>query len=214
VKAQPAMRRRIGIGFVAVVATLLTSACAAGQKAQTANETPAIDGAGTSVGTIQLRDVAIKSPSSGPAYPAGAAAEVQLVVVNTGTTDDTLVGLSTPAAAASTLFATSSDAQLALSPSPSPSPSTTSTTPSGAPSVNPGLSSLSVPAGRRIPVGISTTDKVLVLTGITKTLYAGTMVQISFSFSKAGTITLAVPVQLTDSASLTPLTIPAGTPTE
>ena len=206
-KAQPAMRRRIGIGFVAVVATLLTSACAAGQKAQTANETPAIDGAGTSVGTIQLRDVAIKSPSSGPAYPAGAAAEVQLVVVNTGTTDDTLVGLSTPAAAASTLFATSSDAQLALSPSPS-------TTPSGAPSVNPGLSSLSVPAGQRIPVGISTADKVLVLTGITKTLYAGTMVQISFSFSKAGTITLAVPVQLTDSASLTPLTIPAGTPTE
>ncbi len=128
-------------------------------------------------------------------------------MVNTGTTDDTLVGLSTPAAAASTLFATSSDAQLALSPSPS-------TTPSGAPSVNPGLSSLSVPAGQRIPVGISTADKVLVLTGITKTLYAGTMVQISFSFSKAGTITLAVPVQLTDSASLTPLTIPAGTPTE
>ncbi|MDP9092464.1 MAG: hypothetical protein M3N95_05835, partial [Actinomycetota bacterium] len=66
-KAQPAMRRHFGIGLLAVCAALLTS-CAAGQRAQTAEVSPAIDGAAAKVGTLELHEVAIKAPS-GNSYP-------------------------------------------------------------------------------------------------------------------------------------------------
>ena len=105
-KAQPAMRRRFGNGIIAVLAALLTSllmsSCAAGQKAQTAEETPAIDGANAKIGSIELHEVAIKAPS-GASYAKGATAEVQLAIVNTGSADDTLIGVSTGAATSTAL---------------------------------------------------------------------------------------------------------------
>ena len=121
--AAPAIKRRIAIGLVAVCATLLTSACATGQQAATSHVVPAIDATSGTVGDLQLQAVAIKPPPDGPSYAAGAAAELQLVIVNTGHTADTLQKVSSPAASGSQVFATPKEASAAASPSPSGTPS-------------------------------------------------------------------------------------------
>ncbi|PZS14337.1 MAG: hypothetical protein DLM57_14720, partial [Pseudonocardiales bacterium] len=114
--AQPAIKRRIGLGFVAVCVALLISGCATGQHAQTANEVPAIDGTNGGIGTIQLHAVAIKPAPGASSYRSGDAAELQLVVVNTGHASDTLQGVSSPAASAFRVFASSAEASAAVSP--------------------------------------------------------------------------------------------------
>ncbi len=56
-------------------------------------------------------------------------------------------------------------------------------------------------------LGLTPTDDVLVLTGLSATLFPGTTLAITFRFATAGTITLQVPVMLTTSA-ITPLSVP------
>ncbi len=222
-KARPTGRRRIGIGLVAVIAALLTASCAAGEKAQTANESPAIDGGAATVGAIQLHEVSILAPS-GPSYPAGGSAQVALVIVNTGTADDTLVGVSTSAGTASALYAAGTDPTAVLtasgsspttpagstastgSPSSSSTPSNSSTpsssaTATPAPGTPAAITSLVVPAGQHVGININTGDPVLVLTGLTGALFPATQVQMTFDFTTAGRITLTVPVQLTSPPS-------------
>lgn len=124
---RPAGKRSIAIGLVAVCATLLTSACAAGQHAQSANVVPAIDATSGSIGTILLRNVAIKPPPDGPSYAANAPAQLQFVIVNVGRGPDTLTGVTSPAASGFQVFATQAEAQAAASPSAAPaSPSDSS----------------------------------------------------------------------------------------
>ena len=199
--AQPAIRRRIGVGLVGVLATLLSSACATGQQAQTAHEVPAIDATSGSVGSIQLHEVAIKPPS-GPAYAAGDSAELQLVVVNTGHVADTLQSVSTPAASVSQAFASPADASAAASPHAGPSASASS---SAAPLSAP---SLAIAGGQALSLGVTGTDAVLLLLALTKTLFTGTTVPITFTFAKAGPVTLTVPVQISDNASPPGISIP------
>lgn len=195
--AQPAIKRRIGVGLLALCATLLTSACAAGQLAQTANEVPAIDGTSGGVGALQLHAVAIKSPAGATAYSAGDAAELQLVIVNTGHNDDTLASVSTPAASAFHVFASAAEASAANSPSASSSASASG---SASSSATASAVSLVVPAGRTLSLGVVETDPVLLLR-LSKTLFPGPSVAITFTFAKAGAVTIAVPVQLSANSS-------------
>ena len=206
--------KRIGIGLVAVCATLLTSACAAGQRAATANVVAAIDATNGTVGNLQLHDVAIKAPPDGPSYAAGAPAELQLVIVNTGTTADTLQSVSSPAASGYQVFATAAEATAATSPSagaatsPSPTP-----TPSGSTSASSSASasasssaapsppvSLQIPAGQPLALSVTGTQPVLLIK-LAKALFPGTTVQVTFTFASAGTVTLTVPVQITEGAT-------------
>jgi len=216
--------RRLGIGLAAVCATLLSS-CATGQQAQTAHEVPAIDATSGSVGSIQLHDVAIKAPATGSAYRSGDAAQLQLVIVNVGHDTDTLQSITSPAAAGYAVFASAAEASAAASPSPSSttpggsaasgspapgSPAPGSGSASGSASGSPPASgstsggaapvSLDVLAGHSLPLGVTDTAAVLLLR-ITKTLFTGTPVQITFTFAKAGSVTLTVPVQLTTNTS-------------
>jgi copper(I)-binding protein len=237
VKAQLAMRRRFGIGFVAVLAALLTASCAAGQNAQTSEVTAAVDGSAAKVGSIELHEVAVVAPN-GNSYAKGASAQVALVIVNTGSTDDTLVGVSSPTATSSALYANSAAADAATSSataaasntaspgassgssasSSAPSPGVTSsgstagsTSASAPPSTSPApssLSSLAIPAGERASLGINGTDPVLLLVGLTQPLYGANQVTMTFDFRSAGPVTFTVPVQLTDISTLTPLVIP------
>jgi copper(I)-binding protein len=194
VNAQPAIKRRIGIGLVAVLATLLSSACATGQQAQTAHEVPAIDATSGSVGTIALHAVAIKTPP-GPAYGPGDVAQIQLVLVNTGHDTDTLQNVSTPTASGFQVFANATGASPPAGESGSASGSAASS--AGRPSTPP---SLDVAAGQTLSLGITDTDLVLVLR-LTKTLFPGTSVPITFTFAKAGSVTLTVPTQISSGAS-------------
>jgi copper(I)-binding protein len=233
--AQPATKRRIGIGLVAVCAMLLTSACAAGQQAQTAEVVPAVDATSGSIGDLQLADVAIKPPD-GPSYRSGDAAGLQFVVANNGHAADTLQSVSSPAASGYQVFATAAEASAAASPSdsatPSPSdsgtPSTsTSGTPSGSTSASTSTSasgsasesgstspsgsasasasssaapsapiSLQVPPDQALALSVNDADPVLLLR-LSKALFPGTTVPITFTFANSGSVTLQVPVQIT-----------------
>lgn len=216
--AQPAVTRRLGIGLVVVCATLLSAACSAGEHAQTANEVPAVDATSGNVGSLALRGVAIKPPPNGVSYANGAVAELQLAVINTGRTGDTLTTVSSPAASNIRLFATEADASAAATtPTPSSSPTdsssasasgsgTASTTgsASSSPSTTPSTAassaaskppSLAIPAGQVLSLGVTGRDAILDLV-LTKALFPGPSVPITFTFANAGSITLHVPVQL------------------
>lgn len=222
--AAPATKRRIGIGLVAVCATLLTSACATGQQAQTAEVVPAVDATSGTIGDLQLADVAIKPPD-GPSYHSGDAGALQLVVVNNGHAPDTLQSVTSPAASGYQVFATAAEASAAASPSPS---DTASTSPSGTPSGSTSASasgsasgsssasastsssasasssaatpsapiSLQVPAGQALALSVNGADPVLLIR-LSKALFPGTTVPVTFTFANAGSVTLDVPVQIT-----------------
>jgi copper(I)-binding protein len=211
-------RRRIGIGLVAVCATLLSSSCATGQQAQTANEVPAVDATSGGVGAIQLHDVALASPPDGKSYRAGDDAELQLVIVNDGRSTDSLLSVSTPAASSYRVFASAAQASAAASPgastsssaapSPSAAPSSSaasspSTAPASSAAAPPAPAPLGVAAGQARAFGVVAADPVLVV-HLTRTLFPGPSVPITFTFANAGSVTLPVPVQIT------PYTGPAG----
>jgi copper(I)-binding protein len=226
VNAQPAVTRRLGIGFAVVCATLLSAACSAGQHAQTANEVPAIDGTSGNLGSLSLRAVAIKPPPNGVSYAKGTVAELQLAVINTGTTGDTLTSVSSPATSNIRLFATEADASAAAStPTPTSSPSTSSSatesasgtgsasgsgtatttgSASSSPSATPSTASTSAaskPPSLAIPAGqvlsLGVTSRDAILDlVVNKVLFPGPSVPITFTFANAGSITLHVPVQL------------------
>jgi copper(I)-binding protein len=73
------------------------------------------------------------------------------------------------------------------------------------------LTSLDVPAEASVQIGISGQNIVFQLTGLTKALFPGTSVPITFSFAKAGSVTVQVPVQLTTLPSGSGEVIPSDT---
>lgn len=172
-------RRRVGtrgaIG-IAVAATLMTSACAAGQLAQTSNQRSSIDGVNASVGHMDLRALALQAPGGAPFYPVGSTVAFKVVIVNSGHTDDQLVGIKTSVAKDWTSSGGSSTKRV------------------------------TVPAGNRVGYGVPSSKRNLALLSTTQTLYPSATVPITFTFAKAGSIRVAVPVQLRpdagDNASL------------
>lgn len=213
--AQSATKCRTGIGLVAVCVALLISGCAAGQRAQTAIEKPAIDGTSGAVGSIQLEAVAIKSAPGAPSYQPGDAAELQVVLVNTGHAADTLQGVSSPAVSDFRAFATSADASAAISPPASSSVASSSraaSTPASSTSASSAIPphapvSLVVPAGQSLSLGVLGTDAVL-LVHLTRALFSGMSVPITFTFANAGSVTLVVPIRITDRTSPAGVTVP------
>lgn len=177
--------RRIGIGLVLACVVVLGAGCAAGQQAETAHESPAMDAAvGTDVGALALRAVAIQAPLIGTSYPKGAAAPLTAVFVNTGTTPETLTGVSTTAATGWRVYP-SQAAFLAGSAAATATGATPSTS-----------THVIIPAGTRVGFGVPNTTRVLSLTGLTDTLFTAQTVQITFTFANAGSTTVFVPVQL------------------
>lgn len=243
--ARPVLARRMAAAFIAIAALATTSACAAGQHAQTAEESPTVDGTAGIIGALHLNEVAIKAPTGAPSYPAGSAVQVQAAIVNTGTGTDQLVGVSATGASGSALYASMTDAAAVLTPSASgsptdsssasssasspvsssassPAPTATSATASGSPTASgsasastsaagAALNSLDLPPGELTGLGLTDTDKVLVLTGLSAALFPGTTVAITFRFAGAGSITLQVPVELTAGASTTMIVPPLPT---
>jgi copper(I)-binding protein len=217
VREEPVNRRRFGVGVAVILTVLLTAACAQGKQAQTAHESPAIDGINSDIGSIALRNIFLATPTSGPSYAAGAAVELSLVIVNTGSSDDNLISITTPAASAVSIFGNVSDAAPALSATAGATDSSaasTATASASASSSPPTASAVPFPvavaAGQRASFGITDADKVLVLSGLLKQLYPANQIPITFTFQNAGTATLMVPVQLSTRTS-SPLVIPSVT---
>lgn len=234
--AEPVTARRLGLG-VLIAATLFTSACAAGQQAQTADQKPTLDGTEASVGDLKLRGLVIEAPKSATSYAAGSNVPVKLVLVNTGQRSDTLTSITSSAIAGWGSYASAADAaavQAAASSSAAPppaSPSTPSPASSSAsaaktrpaktnpaktspaqlsPATSPSSSavlpspqrSITVPAGSRVSWGVPDSKTALLLLGLTKRGYPGTAVTLKFTFQRAGSVTVLVPIALTDGEQL------------
>lgn len=203
--------RRVGLGLVvtAVGVALLTSGCAAGQRAHTAEELPTIPGANADLGSIHLRSALIEPPSGTTAFfPKGSDLSVKLVIVNSGATADTLTGssITSPAFTSWGSYASTADAAAVVSAAAQPSGSSASAAalPSPAPQIT-------IPAGGRVYWGTPESTAALLFSGTTQDLHPGTTIPVTFTFANAGTVTVAVPIAL----SLTPNTsvIPAPSTT-
>lgn len=234
--AKPVTVRRIGLGLVAAAA-LLTSGCAAGQQAATANESATLDGVNKTLGNIALRGLAIAPPPAG-GYPVGSNPLVKLVIVNTGTDADALTEISTPVATTWAAYRTVAEAGRVLadaassataSESPSAPVSDTASAASGSPSGSSSTSgsrsaapSSTAPAppnrlpliplapGRRVSWGVPEATGAMILLDTTRILHPGTTIRVTFTFRRAGTITVPVPIQLTSSPNFSFIPSPSG----
>jgi copper(I)-binding protein len=199
-------------------AVVLLAGCAAGQRAQTAIETPVLDGVGANVGSIDLRALTIANPASG-SYPSGGTATLQLYIVNNGAADQ-LVSVSSPSAKSAKLFlsttdefplptptatgaktstsATGTNTSAAASSSTAPTTSAAPTTSSPAPSTSASTAPvmIAIPAGETTIVGVVTTQPQITLSGLTTALYPAMSIPITFTFANAGSVTVMVSVHL------------------
>ena len=264
-------RRTAAFGAIAVTAALLTSACAAGRVAQTANQRPSIAGVNAQVGTMAIRDLSIEAPPQGTFYPAGSALRLTGVFVNNGTSSDLLtditassvtgwgayssitagdqvVAAASASAAGTTPSAASSPAGVPVTgsaptsassiPSSTTSPDETSSgaapssdssspsdsssadasssdsaTPSAAPttaSLPQAAQTVRVANGSRTVYGTPTATGALLLLGTKSRLYPGTTVTLTLTFARAGTVSVAVPIQITTDPTQAVVEAPSG----
>ncbi|MCW2524889.1 MAG: hypothetical protein JWO63_3224 [Frankiales bacterium] len=215
--------RRTGVGIAAAVtAVVLLAGCATGKDAQTAEETPVVDGVTVTSGTLGIRAAAIQAPQSGTSYQVGEDAPLTLTLINNGTANDTLTGVTatsvspsvftglagppatttaTPAAPSAT--AGSGSATAGSTPSTSASASASD---SGSPSVSVTPSQpIPVPSDSAVMVGVGTAGPSIVLTDLTAQLWtAQSVANVVFTFASGATITATLPVQLTNGAGPAP----------
>jgi periplasmic copper chaperone A len=200
--------RRVGLGLAVGIA-LLTSACAAGQRAHTAEELPTIAGANADLGTIHLRSALIDAPTgTTPFFHKGSDLTVKLVIVNSGTKPDKLVSITSPAVTSWGSYATTSDAEAvvsAASASPQPSGSATASAPLPTPARK-----ITIGPGQRVGWGTPESPAALLFSGTKQELHPGTTVPVTFTFQNAGTITVEVPIALTANANSSVIPAPSS----
>lgn len=155
------------IAAVPLVLLPLVAACSAGSNAETLQEKTVQNGVSATVGTVSIRDAYVVGPATG-------SAPLYLTLFNSGASSDTLTAVSTPAAASVTLGGDGGSSASAGS---------------GSAAVD-----LQIPAGRAA-VTLESAARSLLLTGLTAPLALGQDVSVTFTFSKAGSITLNVPVE-------------------
>jgi copper(I)-binding protein len=160
---------------LAVGAALLVSACAAGKQAQTVQETPVNDANDANVGTIAIRAVAVKAPTDN-FYAKGSSAQMQVVFVNVGSKPDTLTSITSPAFTSWSSVSTNVSQQL---------------------SASQGTQRVTVPPGQRVSYGVPDAHAVLKVSGIKEDLWPGSAIKVTFTFQRAGSKLVIVPVQLT-----------------
>jgi len=237
VSAKPSTVRRIGVGLVLAGAALVSAGCAAGQHAATADEQSTMDGVNGDVGKIALRGVAIVAPTGTPAYAPGSDVALKIVIINNSGAADSLVDIKTSLASGWANFSTAADAQAVIdadqagaeatstaasssaasssssaSTSPSSSPSSSSSSPA-APPLPIGTQSVDLPPGVNVGFGTPTSTGAILIEGLTATVYPAQTITITFTFKTAGSVTLQVPVQITDGAhgaTVPPLSSSAG----
>ncbi|WP_156819516.1 copper chaperone PCu(A)C [Pseudonocardia sp. HH130630-07] len=162
------LRTLAGVAGAVTLSGLLLSGCGAGQVSQTAQQVAATNGLNASVGQVDLRDVQIGYPAT-PASPAalyarGSAAPVRATLVNTGAVADRLVSASSPAATSVRV--------------------TDGVLPKDVALVSTGGNALQPTASRPTEI---------VLEGLTQPVAAGAVVPMTFTFERAGAITVDVP---------------------
>lgn len=217
-KQSPSRRGPIGRAGAVVLGTalsaLLVAGCAAGQDAQTVNQRPPIDGASAAAGSIAVRAAGLASPE-GTFYAKGDPAQLEMVLVNTGTSDDTLTSVTSPAAGGAQ-FGTAGPAE-GTSGSPSSSDSSSSdgsASVSSSSSSSAGISTpIPLPRGGSVMIGYGNGPSVT-LTGLTQPLYPAQAVPVTLTFGSGASVTLTVAVKLASSVPSAPVVSDATAPTD
>jgi hypothetical protein len=224
VNAEPVAERRRRVGGkrgmraigVAVAAVLLTSACAAGQRAQTAEQKASIDGVDTSVGEMQLLALALQPPSEAPYYAPGSDPAFRLVLVNTGTRTDTLTAITSSDATGWASYSNAADAyavQVAdLAAAKAKSSSSAPAGGSSAAAKPKGSQSVPIPPGSRVSYGVPEGKGELLLLQVKTKLYPATSIKLTFTFARAGSVSVFVPVQLSNSPGTAVVPAPSTSP--
>jgi copper(I)-binding protein len=192
--------RRFGTGLtIALAGTALLTGCAAGQHAATVEKVTMADGVNADKGTIGIRDAAVAAPSDS-SYPAGTDAPLQLVVVNNGSSDDQLTGISTPGAGSVVLSPGGGLSASAIPTNPSATPSSSSSSSSAPAQSNP----IPVPAGASVRIGYDSSGPSAILTGLTTAFFPAQSIPVTFTFASGTEISVTLAVKLTTGANKAP----------
>ena len=184
------MNRALRAATVGVLlfSPLVISACSAGQVNQTSTQLRDKVGPEVRVGDLTLRGIQLAYPTNG-SYAPGDDAELQMSMVNSGSEDDALVGIKgtgfaevrVTGAASGTVVASPS---AGATTTPPPAPATTS---GGARAVD-----ITIPANSSVFLGENAPTITLVALG--QPLTPAQTLDMTFTFRKAGNVTVAVPV--------------------
>ncbi|UZJ24403.1 copper chaperone PCu(A)C [Rhodococcus antarcticus] len=213
-RSAPRRTSRVLLGAVAAgAAAVLLTACGAGQTGTIGGQVAAVNGAQGLVGKVAVRNVTLQYPTGGQDhYSVGEDAPLLFTLVNSGITADELVSISTPAAGdvslsgataipgGTTLVSAAVEASSGSSSTvvPTNSGSSTPSTSAGSPSAT--RTSVPSPSGGSGKPGITVGVVAAELTGLTQDVRPGLTIQVTFTFAKAGPVTLPVPVGAPDGA--------------
>ncbi|MEO6702700.1 MAG: hypothetical protein ABI140_10520 [Jatrophihabitantaceae bacterium] len=207
--------RRFGAVLAATAAgAVLVAGCATGQDVQTVGQRPPIDGASASAGNIEVRAAGVLSPDSGASYIKGGTALLQLVLINTGASDDTLTSVSTPAASSALVSDAGLPATVAAATSSAASSASASASSSNSASTPPTNEPIKLPAGQSIQVGFSVVGPNISLNGLTAALYPAQTVPITFGFASGASVSIDMSVKLAGQAPSAPVISEATQPAE
>jgi copper(I)-binding protein len=159
---------------VLLLSPIALSACSAGQVTQTATQERDKTGAQAQVGDISIRGAKLASIGTG-GYETGDDAELQVALVNGGSSADTLVSVEGDGFSSAEIANTASRI----------SSSTGSTAPTDR---------IEIPAGSSVFVGQDTSDYTITLSGLDESVNTGQYLKVTFTFEKAGDVTLPLTV--------------------
>jgi copper(I)-binding protein len=195
---------KAGAVATALAATVLASGCAAGQYAQSATEQETIDGTSVRIGTtITIGGLALETPTDGVAWKKGSSVPLKAVIANSGQKDDSLTNITSSSIGGWSVYNSVAQASGAQA---SPSAGSGSSTPSP----------IKVQAHSAVQFGTQHAEgtlgnRVILLTGVKSDLTPGSVVTITFTFARAGSVTARVPVQLTKSPQTSVIPGPSAT---
>jgi copper(I)-binding protein len=172
---------------VLLFSPLVITACSAGQVNQTSTQLRDKVGTTVHVGDLTLRQVQLAYPTDG-SYEPGDDAQLQMSIVNSGSEDDALVGIkgtgfSEVRVTGSASGTVSASGSAAATTTP-PAQATTST---GARALD-----ITLPAGGSVFLGQNAPTVTLVSLG--QGLTPAQTMDLTFTFEKAGDVTIQVPV--------------------
>ncbi len=215
-RSAPRRTSRVLLGAVAVgAAAVLLTACGAGQTGTIGGQVAAVNGAQGLVGKVAVRNVTLQYPTGGQDhYSVGEDAPLLFTLVNSGITADELVSISTPAAGdvslsgstaipggttlvsapvqAGSSSSSSSSSSSTVVPTTSGSSTSTPSTSAGSPSAT--RTSAPNPSGGAGEPGTTVGVVAAQLTSLTQDVRPGLSIPVTFTFAKAGPVTVPVPV--------------------
>ena len=173
---------------------IVLSACSAGQVTQTATQARDKTGGFGQVGELTIRQVHLAYPPSGVYRPEDQV-ELRMTIVNSGTVDDRLIGVTGPdfrAAVVGESPPVSADASVASGPIPIPTPPAPLGSPepdADAPGSTTSTVDVHIPARGVVFVGTDG-DPTVLLTDVTRDVDAAQSIEVTLTFARAGSTTV------------------------